>query len=172
MPVMPAADTKFTMRPQPCAFMCGCTACIAHSVPLTVPWLRSRSSSPTSAIATLAVNVCVVDQAVDAAVALDGRRDHGVDRRAFEDVALDAERLDAERRELVDDALDPMGLPLGHDDLGAVLAEVQGHAPPDALAGTGDEHDLAVDVPHGAQSMTPVSGSGPGRLAFISGSYI
>ena len=34
-PVMPIDDAKFTMRPQPCAFMCGYTACIAQSVPFT-----------------------------------------------------------------------------------------------------------------------------------------
>ena len=34
-PVMPIDDAKLTMRPHPCARMCGYTACIAHSVPLT-----------------------------------------------------------------------------------------------------------------------------------------
>ena len=34
-PVMPIDDAKFTMRPQPCAAMCGYTACIAHSEPFT-----------------------------------------------------------------------------------------------------------------------------------------
>src|SRR3954454_2208185 len=60
MPVMPAAEAKFTMRPQPCAFMCGYTACIAHKVPLTVPWFVSMSSALASAIGTCAVNVCAL----------------------------------------------------------------------------------------------------------------
>ena len=35
MPVTPAAEAKFTIRPQPADFMCGWTACMAHSVPFT-----------------------------------------------------------------------------------------------------------------------------------------
>src|SRR5262249_2391261 len=34
-PVIPIDDAKFTLRPQPCSRMCGYTACIAQSVPLT-----------------------------------------------------------------------------------------------------------------------------------------
>ncbi|MEY2458213.1 MAG: hypothetical protein QOG30_43, partial [Acidimicrobiaceae bacterium] len=77
----------------------------------------------------------------------------------LEDVALDAERLHPQTLELFDDALDPVRLPLGHHDRGAVLAEMQRHPPPDPLPGTGDHHDLAVDTlafPHDAQSDTGV----------------
>src|SRR5205085_521422 len=34
-PTIPIDEAKLTMRPQPCAFICGYTACIAQTVPFT-----------------------------------------------------------------------------------------------------------------------------------------
>ena len=38
------------------------------------------------------------------------------------------------------------------DDLGAVLGQLQRVAPADAVAGAGDDGDLAVEQPHGSPS--------------------
>src|SRR5581483_1812108 len=105
--------------------------------------------------------VGVVHERVDAAVVVDGRADRTGDGLLLEDVALDPERVDAELVQLGDDSFEAMRLPLGDHDGGATSPEMVSHAPTDALTGTGDEHDLAVDAPHGAHSMTPVSGFCP-----------
>jgi hypothetical protein len=67
--------------------------------------------------------------------------------------------------QFLDDPLDPMCLPFGHDDLGAVFAQMQCHPPSDALPRTSDEHDFPVNVPHGPQSDTGVSFGPNGRLS-------
>src|SRR5204863_7399771 len=68
-----------------------------------------------------------------------------------------AHGLDPALVQILAHPLDPVRLPLGDDDRGAVLAQVVGHAPADSLAGTGDEHDFSVDSPH-VGSLTQVSG--------------
>jgi hypothetical protein len=90
----------------------------------------------------------VVDETVDPAERLDGRRDHRVDLILLLDVADHAVIGDAEPVELRARLGHEIFLPLGHDDLGAALPEVARHALADALARSGDDDDLALDGMH------------------------
>ena len=118
---------------------------VVEDVDVALAHLRDRRERPEG--------LRVVDQPVDAAEAIDGARDHCVDLVALLDVADDAEILDTEGVELAARLRHQLVLPFGHDDARTALAEMERHALADALARTGDDHDLAGHRMHVARGV-------------------
>ena len=97
--------------------------------------------------------LAVVDDDVDGAVGLDGLRNDLEDALAVGGVAGHGKALAAELADLGDGGLNGLQATAGGDDLDAALGQAQGNALADALAGTGDDGDLLVELLHDGSSL-------------------
>ena len=100
---------------------------------------------------------------MEAAERLDGERNGGRARGGVGHVGLDEAAA-----ELLGDRLAPCAVDVGDHDVGAPAGQVPGDALTDAVAASGDECDLAVDVEchapdrRGTRSVQPSRGAGSG----------
>ena len=86
----------------------------------------------------------VVDEDVDGAEPVDGRGDARVGRRGLAEMSVCTKATSPRPSSSFIAELGAVLVDLGDDDLGALGEEALGVAEPDALAGAGDDRDLAL----------------------------
>ena len=112
------------------------------------------------------VDARVGDRDVDAAEALDGALDRGVERLAVRHVGLEERRAIAEARR---QRLEPLGLQPDESDVVAARVQALGGRGADAARGAGDEHGRLMRRPPRARARARVAArSARGRSVCVS----
>jgi hypothetical protein len=79
---------------------------------------------------------------------LHSRADEAFGETGLGDIAIDRDRLAAQRLDLVDDGFAGARVEVVDDNFGAVAGELQRDASADAASRTGDERDFSCQIVH------------------------